>query len=143
MTKVLIFVYGSLMEGLKGHWMLEQEGVEKVGWGTIQGALVDLGAFPAAYPPEFCLECIGDIKGELYRVPENILRLLDRYEGADFHGGLYRRERVVVQASTHNAHWEDTVWVYFFNEGIATREGRVKDGDWRAHQVKARDSLTA
>ncbi len=142
MSKTLIFVYGSLMSGLAGHGLLEQEGVEKVGWGTIQGVLVDLGAYPAAYPPAFCLECKGTIKGELYRVPENILRLLDRYEGADFHGGLYRRERVVVQARTTNASWEDTAWVYFHNEGLATREGSIKDGDWRAHLEKQSDSLT-
>lgn len=133
MSKTLIFVYGSLMSGLPGHELLDQEGVEKVGWGTTPGVLVDLGAYPAAYPPAFCLECVGTIKGELYRVPENILRLLDCYEGADFHGGLYRRERVVVQARTHNASWEDMACVYFFNEGIATREGCIPNGDWREH----------
>lgn len=128
MDKELVFVYGTLMEGLAAHYLLEQEGVEKVGWGTIHGKLYDLGAYPAAiWIPD---HVDGVIKGELYKVPPQYLRILDRYEGVE--DGLYRRNKVSVVTKNNNVSWVDHAWVYFYNQEVTTDfPFHIEDGDYR------------
>ena len=85
----LIFVYGTLMSGqsaseeylsgcaLLGRYLLRDH------------AMYDLGAYPGVVPQE------GEtVVGEVYRVPEYLLRKLDWYEGE---GTLYHRRTVTVE----------------------------------------------
>ena len=75
--------------------------------GTIDGVLVDLGAYPALVPGE------GIVKGIMLRVNREALEITDRIEGyqPDRDRCLYLREEVVVRFE----HGQEAVaWTYFF-----------------------------
>ena len=104
-----------------------------VGRGSIQGALFDLGIYPAAVPaPD------GRIWGEVYEIsePRPVLAALDEIEGyseGNPDRSLYTRSQtdvVLPDGSLARA------WVYFYNAPLG-RAPRIPSGDYLAH-VKAR-----
>ncbi|MEC9073501.1 MAG: gamma-glutamylcyclotransferase family protein [Myxococcota bacterium] len=116
-----VFVYGSLMQGLQFHHVLD--GADYLGEDRTEGAyrLISLGPYPAA------VEGVESaIRGELYRVNPAILRRLDVLEGAP---ELYERRRVTL-------HSGQEAWMYIMPPrsipGANTCE-LVPDGDWRAY----------
>lgn len=87
------------------------------GPGTFPGILYDLGSYPAAVPDREG----GLVTGELYRLrqPEQILPLLDRYEGCtDMDGSEtnYRREVKPVQLPDGES---VQAWIYLYNRPTA------------------------
>ena len=116
-----VFVYGSLMRGLKFSHLMN--GAELQGTAFTQGAydLFDLGPYPAASPGGERALC-----GELYEIDTTILRRLDELEG---HPELYRRAlRPVSDGSP--------AWLYEIVRGPGVGERlhqapRVTGGDWR------------
>ena len=101
-----LFAYGTLMPGASNYRQIEDFVIGHKP-GTIDGVLVDLGAFPALVPGE------GNVKGFMLRVKQETLEITDRIEGyhADRDRCLYVREEVVVRFENGQ---EATAWTYFF-----------------------------
>jgi len=119
--RTMIFVYGTLMSGLRLNPVLQGERavlVEKDA--VLPGhALVDVGAwFPGVIPLEG-----HQVRGELYSVDENALAHLDQVEGCPT---LYRRERcrVAVEGGEHGA------WFYCW-AGRADETDVYDSDSWR------------
>ncbi len=102
----LLFVYGTLMPG-HGNYRRIADHVHSARPGTIQGILVDLGAFPALIHGE------GIVKGMVLAVDPEALRITDFIEGYHVDGGcsLYVREKVEVDLGDGDI---VNAWTYFF-----------------------------
>ena len=86
-----LFVYGTLKRGGSRHSLLK--GCPFLGRALAKGfALYDLGAYPGMVPGD------GVVRGEVYEIPEGLLRELDWVEGAPF---LFRRELIEVVLEDH------------------------------------------
>ncbi len=73
---------------------------------TLAGTLYDIrGAYPA-----LVLAGEGEVEGEVWRCPPEVILALDDYEGVPT--GLYRRVRVEVQGVE--------CWTYVAGRGLAT-----------------------
>ncbi len=101
-----LFVYGTLMPGESNYWQIEDFVVDHKP-GTIDGVLVDLGAYPALVPGE------GFVTGILLRMNQEALEITDRIEGysPDRDHCLYVRKEVTVHIEGGE---EVTAWTYFF-----------------------------
>ncbi len=130
----LVFFYGTLMAGFDRR---RRAGIDDklkyVGRGAIQGALFDLGLYPAVIPaPE------GRVWGEVYDMsePVTVLAALDEIEGYrhdDPERSLYRREQAGVTLPDGS---EARAWVYFYNAPLG-KAPRIASGDYLEH-VKVR-----
>jgi gamma-glutamylcyclotransferase (GGCT)/AIG2-like uncharacterized protein YtfP len=123
----LIFFYGTLMTPFNRVARLRMDRhLAFRGAATIEGALFDLGIYPAAVPASG-----GQVHGELYEMlhPVNVLRELDELEG--YHPGeheksLYTRARTrVTLPDGGTAH----AWAYFYNAPLGRAE-RIESGDY-------------
>jgi gamma-glutamylcyclotransferase (GGCT)/AIG2-like uncharacterized protein YtfP len=130
----LVFFYGTLMAGFDRR---RRAGIDDkltyIGRGSIQGALFDLGLYPAAVPaPD------GQIWGEVYDMsdPATVLAALDEIEGYrpdDQDRSLYTRAQVEVVLPDGG---RAQAWVYFYNAPLG-RAPRIPSGDYLEH-VKVR-----
>ncbi len=109
-----LFVYGTLLPGHGNHARISDH-VRHARPGTIQGILVDLGAFPALVHGE------GIVKGMLLDVDDEAIRITDYIEGCrpDQDDSLYAREKVAVDLGDGTTMM---AWTYFF-----ARPDRIKD----------------
>jgi gamma-glutamylcyclotransferase (GGCT)/AIG2-like uncharacterized protein YtfP len=115
----LLFVYGTLMRGFPLHRLLEGR-AQYLEAGTVQGLLVDLGAYPAATPDRH-----GIVRGEVYRVvASDLMTVLDSAEGAQYH----REETRIRMADGRDA----TAFIYWY-VGPLGRGVPIPGGDYRAH----------
>lgn len=122
-----VFFYGTLMAGFDRR---RRAGIDNklryVGRGAIQGALFDVGLYPAAVPaPD------GHVWGEVYEASDapTVLAALDEIEGyreGDPDRSLYRREQadVLLPDSTIAR-----AWAYFYNAPLG-RAPRITSGDY-------------
>jgi gamma-glutamylcyclotransferase (GGCT)/AIG2-like uncharacterized protein YtfP len=111
-----LFVYGTLKRGGSRHSLLK--GCPFLGHALAKGfALYDLGAYPGMVPGD------GVVRGEVYEIPEGLLRELDWVEGAPF---LFRRELIEVVLEDHTPLRAHT---YLYNREV---EGAVlvPSGEW-------------
>jgi gamma-glutamylcyclotransferase (GGCT)/AIG2-like uncharacterized protein YtfP len=129
-----VFFYGTLMAGFDRR---RRAGIDDklryIGRGSIEGALFDLGLYPAAVPASD-----GYVWGEVYEMtdPATVLAALDEIEGYrhdDPDRSLYRRQQadVVLPDGT-----SAQAWVYFYNAPLG-RASRIASGDYLEH-VKVR-----
>jgi gamma-glutamylcyclotransferase (GGCT)/AIG2-like uncharacterized protein YtfP len=130
----LVFFYGTLMAGFDRR---RRAGIDDrlryMGRGAIQGALFDLGIYPAAVPaPD------GHVWGEVYEMTDSprVLAALDDIEGyrpEDPDRSLYTRAlaEVLLPDSTIAR-----AWVYFYNAPLGKAQ-RIPSGDYLEH-VKVR-----
>lgn len=132
----LVFFYGTLMAGFDRR---RRAGIDQdlryIGRGSIQGALFDLGIYPAAIPADE-----GRIWGEVYEMsnPERVLPALDDIEGYrpdNPDSSLYSRQTTDVVLPDGTA---ALAWVYFYNAPLG-RAPRIASGDYLGH-VTARPS---
>lgn len=109
----LVFVYGSLRQGMGNHRVLGD--AEFLGNATIEGwAMVSLGAYPAIY------RCDGlSVIGEVYRCDDLTFARLDLLEG---YPSFYNRSQVATA-------WGDA-WVYHFEGSKVKGLPAVVGGDW-------------
>ena len=133
----LIFVYGSLRKGFPNHYFLEQEcqfiglakSVEKYSM-TANEFIVRFGAKRAI--PFVSKEPETEIMGEIYDVPNNVLKLLDLLEK---HPYWYKREQVdlelVDQKDEEGNPKIINAWLYF-NE-VDMGEIKIESGDFSVH----------
>ena len=130
----LVFFYGTLMAGFDRR---RRAGIDDrlkyIGRGSIQGALFDLGLYPAAVPaPD------GRIWGEVYAMADTpvVLAALDDVEGYrhdDPDKSLYIRSQADVALPDGT---QARAWVYFYNAPLG-RAARIPSGDYLEH-VKVR-----
>ena len=126
----LVFFYGTLMAGFDRR---RRAGIDDklryIGRGSIQGALFDLGIYPAAVPADE-----GTVWGEVWEMLDAppVLTALDGIEGYrpdDPDRSLYTRSQKPVllpDGSTAPA------WVYFYNAPLG-RAPRIESGDYLDH----------
>ena len=126
----LVFFYGTLMAGFDRRRRAEMDSkLAYLGRGSIQGALFDLGLYPAAVPaPD------GQIWGEVYEMAESarVLAALDDIEGYrhdDPDRSLYRRQQADVALPDGS---RAPAWVYFYNAPLG-RAPRIASGDYLEH----------
>jgi gamma-glutamylcyclotransferase (GGCT)/AIG2-like uncharacterized protein YtfP len=126
----LVFFYGTLMSAFKRQGRARIDlALTPAGHGWIQGALFDLGIYPAAIP---ALD--GRVRGEVHRMLESdaVLQALDEIEG--YHPGqpdasLYvRRETPMTFDDGRIA----DAWVYFYNAPLGGAQ-RIDSGDYLEH----------
>jgi gamma-glutamylcyclotransferase (GGCT)/AIG2-like uncharacterized protein YtfP len=126
----LIFFYGTLMAPFNGSARRRMERhLEFKGPGTIEGALFDLGIYPAAVPA-----LGGRVHGELYEMlhPTIVLRELDELEGYNpgaREKSLYTRARTTVTLQDGATAY---AWTYFYNAPLGRAE-RIESGDYLEH----------
>ena len=103
----LLFVYGTLMRGQPADSMLE--GCRYLGRYVLEDyALYELGSYPGIRPFES-----QSVPGELYSIPQSLLKDLDRYESE---GSLYTRTELEVGNGFDNVR----AWVYVYNRDVFT-----------------------
>ena len=125
-----VFFYGTLMAGFDRR---RRAGIDDrlryMGRGSIQGALFDLGLYPAAVPaPD------GFIRGEVYEMtdPTPVLAALDDIEGYrhdDPDRSLYTRGEADVKLPDGT---QACAWVYFYNAPLG-QAPRIASGDYLEH----------
>ena len=115
----LIFIYGTLRCGGRAHHLMD--GAEFVGDGAIAGRLVHVDQYPGLIH-----DARKRVKGELYRVNQDQLKELDRYEGCSESPPLYTRESVEVELENSE---KLTAGVYLFQQLQAHHEA-IESGDW-------------
>lgn len=125
-----LFVYGTLREGggaPRSIRRLMAAGSRKVAEGVIEGRLLDAGGFPAAVPGEG-----GEVRGEVRDLsrPEEVLALLDRYEGCSVPDGPFRRTVVRVRLDGGGT---ARAWAYIFDRPGGNLP-EVPSGDWLSHR---------
>lgn len=135
MAKVRVLVYGTLKSNEGNfHVMQDAQGVSLGAANTVEAdfLLVDLGVFPAAIP----VKAKGTvIRGELFELDEENLRILDQLEG---YPGMYDRKEVAVcyGRSVRNGetgYWDRPVcmaWMYFMGGKHHTECNVCTDGVW-------------
>ena len=130
----LVFFYGTLMAGFDRR---RRAGIDDklryIGRGAIQGALFDLGLYPALVAASD-----GRVWGEVYEMTDvpTVLAALDEIEGYrhdDPDRSLYTRAQtdVTLPDGTHAQ-----AWVYFYNAPLGKAQ-RIPSGDYLEH-VKVR-----
>ena len=83
----------------------------------LEGALYDLGAYPAARPGA------DIVQGDLLTVEPEALTIMDRIEG---HPAFFRRARVIVQSEAGPVE----AWIYWAPEDLVFGRHRIAGGDW-------------
>ena len=120
-TSINLFVYGTLMPGESNYWQIEDFVIDHKP-GTIDGVLVDLGAYPALVPGE------GFVKGIFLRMKREALEITDRIEGYSTNRDrcLYVREEVTVSLKGGEG---VTAWTYLFadSDSIADHPRLIVD----------------
>ena len=125
-----VFCYGTLMSGFDRR---RRAGIETrmhfLDRGKIEGALFDLGLFPAAIPSPDCEVC-----GEVFETDDDpsVLAKLDEIEGfrpSEPDSSLYIRLKTTVRLEHGGV---DTAWVYFYNAPLGRAE-RITSGDYLEH----------
>lgn len=113
----LLFTYGTLQKGFSNHYLIK--GAEYLGSGK---TLEKYSLYESGIPYVFKGEEVSQIHGELYRVDNHTLKIIDRLEG---HPDWYRREEVAVL--TENG-VTVTAWLYFYPEkrGELIKSGRYE-----------------
>lgn len=101
-----IFVYGTLMSDQSNHFYLNKEGVKFLGKGKVDG----FGLYNVTpYYPGVIKEKSESVLGEVYEVPEECLREIDRLEG---NGSLYLREK--TSAVLEDGSKVEDCWIYIW-----------------------------
>ena len=123
----LVFFYGTLMAGFDRR---RRAGIDDklryIGRGAIQGALFDVGLYPAAVPaPD------GHVWGEVYEASEapRVLAALDEIEGyrpENPDRSLYRREQTDVLLPDGSF---ARAWAYFYNAPLG-KAPNIRSGDY-------------
>jgi pyruvate carboxylase len=131
-----VFFYGTLMAGFDRR---RRAGIDDklryVGRAAIQGAMFDLGLYPAVIPASD-----GRIWGEVYEMtePATVLAALDDIEGYrhdDPDRSLYTRSRTEVTLPDGGT---AQAWVYFYNAPLG-KAPRIASGDYLEHVKAGRD----
>lgn len=129
---MMIFVYGTLLKGMQRENVLARS--EFHGPALLEAGLFDLGAFPGI--KEGC----GEVIGEMYRIDEETLTLLDTIEGYEPdqpENSLYLRRTARVRRLADGEPVE--VMTYFYNHPVR-EEDAIPHGDYRRYLLEQQSS---
>jgi gamma-glutamylcyclotransferase (GGCT)/AIG2-like uncharacterized protein YtfP len=118
--KHLLFVYGTLKRGFWNHYLLDRE--EFIGEAETKEKYA---MYVSGIPYVVKGEPVSRIKGEVYRVSSETLKLIDRLEG---HPNWYRRELITVKVLDRGKEREVKAFIYFSlrSEGRLEKDGLFK-----------------
>lgn len=130
-----VFVYGTLMRGLWNHaYMGESKFIGSAT--TEENYTLKVGAFSSV---PFLTKEPSDtyVRGELYKVSEETLELVDRLES---HPTGYTREVVNVISDEGEPF---KAWVYFNNSAVGNHEHLtvIESGDYKEHMRKKEEHV--
>lgn len=131
MREQLLFVYGTLLYG-SGHARIDKliaTHTTRLGPGTVQARVYDLGPYPGAIPNASPTDRVTGHVLQLRGGPAT-LRILDRYEQYD---PRQPTRSVFVRARTHVTlrHGRQvTAWIYWYNRAI-TGKRRINTREQR------------
>ena len=129
----LLFVYGTLLSGLSNHHHMQ--GATCLGAATLQGALFDLGAYPALLLTGQLSVPLGPVLGELYKIEASHWQHLDALEEVDpasIENSMYLRKTVEVMWLASERSQALHAQVYVYNWSLEGRR-RIENGDFRRH----------
>ena len=129
----LLFVYGTLLSGLSNHHHMQ--GASCLGPATMQGALFDLGAYPAMLLSGHLSQPQGPVTGELYKIEASHWARLDALEEVDpgsIENSMYLRTTADVLWHSADGPQALRAQVYVYNWSLAGR-ARIAHGDFRRH----------
>lgn len=115
-----VFVYGTLLEGLHNHHLLEGSRKVGAGWSVEKMVMRHKGVPFVSRQEAVCV-----IRGEVYEVNAQTLRRLDKLEG---HPTWYRREEIEVEVEGGPG---GRAWVYLLGD-MGEGATLIGDGDYRA-----------
>ena len=121
----IIFVYGTLLKGMERFNVLSNS--QFIDHGYTEAILYDLGEYPAITKGN------KTVYGELYKIDDEILNVLDRIEGYfpdDLDQSLYIRKEVDVTLFKDGS--QTKTLTYFYNQPITTNES-ISYGDYRRY----------
>lgn len=114
MTRVKVFVYGTLKKGGHFHDVLRDS--HFIGEGVVEGQLYNMGTFPGL------VQEAGEVRGEVYALGSGVsLERIDHLEGfftESPHKSLFVRKQRKIEVDGK----EHLVWVYYFNMDVSERE---------------------
>jgi gamma-glutamylaminecyclotransferase len=121
---MLIFVYGSLLEGYCNHDHFLAGSLKVADATTVENGfrMIDLGHYPGVLPG------YGRITGEIYDVNPQTLKRLDRLEG---HPNFYRRTGAEF-LTTDGRRIEAEL--YMLQRPYGAEYPAVESGDWRSYR---------
>jgi len=126
-SKILLFVYGTLLNGFPLHYHLQKSSVKYLGEGHVEGTLYDLGAYPGAVPSASS----SKIKGEVYELTDpKKLKELDEVEGynpSNPKRSLFVRRRTNVKLVSGQT---IPAWMYFLPR-MPTKGDLIESGDYK------------
>ena len=129
----LLFVYGTLLSGLSNHHHMQ--GATCLGPATMQGALFDLGDYPAMKLLGDRAAPLGTVLGELYKIEVSQWQRLDDLEEVDpesMANSMYLRVTADVTWLATESPQAVRAQVYVYNWSLKGRPP-IKNGDFRRH----------
>lgn len=119
----LVFVYGTLRRG--GSAVDKMSGAEHLGTATLYGRLHDLGWYPGLVLDP----AGGEVKGDLYAIPEMLLPVLDRYEGCSVSDSEPHEYQRLLSSVVTSDGALCSAWVYEMQRDISDLP-HIECGDW-------------
>ena len=123
-----VFVYGTLLRGMSRFSLLGDS--QFMGLGFVKGVLYDLGDYPGIR------EGYGMVYGELYKIDNEKLSVLDNIEGydpAEEPNSLYIRKKSTVTLLTDGS--TEEAFTYFYNQDLLQPD-KIGSGDYRRHRTE-------
>jgi len=121
---MVIFVYGTLMSGLRLSHILDSS--EFLGEAIVgEVCLYNLGPYPAIKQGD------GAVVGEIYHVTNAILDQLDMVEGYtpnNLEHSLYHRQKIKILLPAISSE----VFAYFYNSSVQEVD-QIESGDYRSY----------
>ena len=114
-----VFVYGTLRKGSFNHSLISSEEFVAEGSTRNKYKLIS-NNIPYVIKDE---ERVSTIKGEIYKVTDEVLEILDRLEG---HPDWYRREKTMIDTNKGSI----TAWLYFYPKEYSYTSRVISSGDF-------------
>jgi gamma-glutamylcyclotransferase (GGCT)/AIG2-like uncharacterized protein YtfP len=122
MESVNILVYGTLMQGYRNHFLIENQ--KYLGNCKIKGfEMYHVHSFPGV------VEGKGQIQGEVYQVDDSLLPALDKLESI---GSMYDRKEVEIEIQGKSI----KAWIYTWLLPIEKHMEKVDTMPWRPRGFK-------
>lgn len=125
---MLLFVYGTLMQGFPNNGMMR--GGQFIGtWRINYADIFDGGGCPFLRCYAGNMYKTHTVEGEIYRIDDSLIGPIDRLEG---HPRFYERQQIAWYKSPSGAGLEP-IYGYTMQQGAFEESKRIVSGSWRVH----------